>query len=277
MKTKVQNILALLLIVQFLFSSCDSETAKKLEGYWQCATDPSNVWVFDKKGELGGVCGDDNLWIVKFGKLYIKTVDSVFIYRINANNDKVFLYYDGKWNGFRQISEEEAFVGREFAQRLVGLATDKYTYSNTTKNTTKSQLDYPSRVLKKIKGNTYVANFDEVDCGDNIFLYSHVIDLYNNKVAIFTQRFRMSNGTSPQRVAAQIKSMLENKFGFLMYSYNSVTEDIGGYLPGKPAYVYIADNSDGNSYAIIYDNNTLDFVVGFDVEDFVAYLGLEVS
>lgn len=273
MKMKVMNILTLLLIVPLLFCSCDSETAKKLDGYWQNEEDPSNVWVFDKNGELGGVCGEDNLWIVKFGKLYIKTIDSVFIYRIKANDDKISLYYNDKWNNFRQVSEEEVFVGKDFAQRLVGLATDKYTYSNTTKNTTKSQLDYPYGVLKKIKGNTYVANFDEIDCGENIYLYAHVIELYNNKVEIFAQRFTMKNGTSPQRVAAQIKSMLENKFGFSMYSDN-VSEDIGGYQPNKPAYVYLADNyGDESSYAIIYDNNTLDFVVGFDTQGLLAYLG----
>ncbi len=260
----------------FLICSCDSETAKELEGYWQNEEDPSNVWMFDKQGELGGICGDNNLWIVKFGKLYIKTTDSVFIYRIKANNDKISVYYDSKWNDFCQVSKEEAFVGKEFAQRLVGLATDKYTYSNTTKNTTKSQLDYPYNVLKKIKGNTYVANFDEVDCGDNIYLYSHVIELYNNKITIFAQRFRIKNGTSPQRVAAQIKSMLENKFGFSMVSDNNVSEDIGGYLPDKPAYVYVPNRDEGNSYAIIYDNNTLDFVVGFDVDEFVAYIGIGI-
>ena len=260
-------------MAMFLICSCDSETAKELEGYWQNEEDPSNVWMFDKQGELGGICGDNNLWIVKFGKLYIKTIDSVFIYRIKVNNDKISVYYDSKWNDFRQVSEEEAFVGKEFAQRLVGLATDKYTYSNTTKNTTKSQLDYPYGVLKKIKGNTYVANFDEIDCGENIYLYAHVIELYNNKVEIFAQRFTMKNGTSPQRVAAQIKSMLENKFGFSMYSDN-VSEDIGGYQPDKPAYVYLADNyGDESSYAIIYDNNTLDFVVGFDTQGLLAYLG----
>ena len=273
MKLQVRNILVLLLTVSFLFCSCDSETAKKLEGYWQCDEDPSLVWNFDKVGELGGVCGDNNLWVVKFGMLCIKTNETELKYPIDIVNNQMLVKIDGNVTHFHQISEEEALAGREFAQRLVGLATDKYTYSNTTKNTTKSQLDYPYGVLKKIKGNTYVANFDEIDCGENIYLYAHVIALNNNKVEIFAQRFRMKNGTSPQRVAAQIKSMLENKFGFSMYSDN-VSEDIGGYQPNKPAYVYLADNyGDESSYAIIYDNNTLDFVVGFDTQGLLEYLG----
>lgn len=267
------DILLILVIIPLMFSSCDSKTAQELDGMWQCDDDASKIWTFDKQGELGGVCNNGNVWIVKFGTLYIKTGNYAVKHRIAFTNSK--LKIDG--NVYHRVGEEDATSGSDFAARLANLVTDRYTYSGLNKqNATIKKMGYTKQNLRKLNANTYAVYFDNIDCGENIYMWSRVLAMYeNNKNAdIIVDRFRMKDGTVPKIVATQIKENLEKKLGISMLR-GKLGESITDDKTEKDAFWYDCGKfyCDEIEIAIIYDNSTLDFIVSFDNESFQYFVG----
>ena len=276
MKNRILYILMPILIV-VLFASCDSRTAAQFDGYWQCDESSSTIWKYERRGELGGINGDNDLWIVLFGNLRILTGSGMLNYPISVSGDKMEVEIDGKKYHFHRISETEASQGRNFAERIVGMASSN-SYAEINKNTLKGNLGYSSKDFHTVSQNTYAVYFDDIDCGENIYLTSQIykVNRRNNKIQVFSQNFNLKNGTSPKFVATLIKDMLEKKFGFSMHS-GTLSEDVGTDQFDFPAYWYF-DMGGGISYAIRYDDNyfkSLEFVVGFDAEATANFFNLQ--
>lgn len=253
-----------------MFGSCDSKTAQELDGMWQCDNDASKIWTFDKQGELGGVCDNGNVWIVKFGTLYIKTGNYTVKHKVAFYNSKL------KIDGYvcHRVGEEEATKGSDFAARLVNSVTDRYTYFDLNKqNATLKKMGYTKQNLRKLNANTYAVYFDNIDCGENIYMWSRVLAMYGNNIDIIVERFRMKDGTIPQIVATQIKKNLENKLGISMFR-GELGESITDDKTEKDAFWYDCGKFDCDEIeiAIIYDNSTLDFIVGFNNESFQYFV-----
>lgn len=261
------------LFVAVLLCSCDSKIATNLEGYWQSS---SEVVKFERFGELGGMNDDGYPWYVKFSQLHWRNK----VYDMKWDNNKLTLKNpdgvkaDDDFKVFYKITEAQATRGNKFADDIVKAASDAYTYMGVNGNTLRNQLGYSSREFNLVSDNTYSVYFDEIDCGDNIFHNSQTfkVDRRSTKVQVFVQSFIFKNGTSPQRVAIMIKDRLQKKFNISMES-GKLAMDIGSDQFEQPAYYYM-DFGGANSYAIIYDENCLDFVVGFNAPAMASFLNM---
>ena len=103
------KLIFILLLIPLVFSACDSETAKQLDGYWQCDEDGSQIWMFNRQGELGGMYDDGSLWLVKFGTLYVKKGDIVREMPITLSANEMTVKYDGVIRHFHKIYGENSY------------------------------------------------------------------------------------------------------------------------------------------------------------------------
>ena len=133
------KLLLIFLLVPLMFSACDSETAKKLNGYWQCEEDGSQIWSFNRQGELGGVYDDGSVWIVKFGTLYAKKGDAVRELPIKISGDRMTVKAEGNTFHFRKVDVDDLYSQNDYSGGS--------SYNTTTSNVPGDYPEASTRVL----------------------------------------------------------------------------------------------------------------------------------
>ena len=133
-----KKLLFILLLLPLIFSSCDTETAKQLDGYWQCDEDGSQIWSFNRHGELGGVYDDGSVWLVKFGTLYVKKGDAVRELPISLSGNRLTVTIDGNTFHFHKIDEDDLYSQND---------NGGSSYNTTTSNVPGDYPEASTRVL----------------------------------------------------------------------------------------------------------------------------------
>ena len=133
-----QIVIIMTSLISLMFSACDSETAKKLNGYWQCDEDGSQIWSFNKQGELGGTYADGSVWIVKFGTLYAKKGDAIRELPISLSGNRLTVTADGKTFHFHKIDENDLYSPND---------NGGSSYNTTTSNVPGDYPEASTRVL----------------------------------------------------------------------------------------------------------------------------------